>query len=111
MIIKTGQYEVIESGIVQILKTEDTTMDFGGVSIVFCFEDSEKENTGIKLVVDKDKKILKFILVNINRQSYGTTEFVNIGSNDAGEDLYISFRATSLDDKRIWSLEYSIFKK
>lgn len=110
--IKTGDFEVIESGCVQILSSADTVITFEDINIVFSFETSVKEDTGIVLRLNENNaNEIRFILRNINRPSYGTIDFIKFGSLGDGKDIYISFRVNSLDDKKVWTLEYTIFKK
>ncbi len=111
-IIKTGEYEVVETGAVQILSTADTIITFQDISLLFSFETDEKGEMGIQLRSDPDaNNRLRFVLMNITTQSYGTTDFTKFGTLTDGKDIYISFRVSSLNDKRIWSLEYTICKK
>jgi hypothetical protein len=109
--IKTGEYELISSRIVQVLSSEKTILVFGKISIVFLFdEDEKKQESTIKVNTDEPNTIA-FTMVNINMPSYGTTDFVQFGKLDDGKDLYISFRVHSLNDKKVRSLEYSLYKK
>lgn len=109
--IKTGPYELIDSGTLQILSKEVTTIIFDTIFMKFEFEtDQNNDNSAIKVDTTEENTI-KFILVNINNPTYGTTDFVQFGKQNDGTDVYISFRVNSLNDKNVRSLEYSIFKK
>lgn len=109
--IKSGQFELIDSGIVQILEKELTTLLFETISIKFEFSTDEKDATS-KIAVDaSEQNAVKFNLVNVNMPSYGTTDFEKFATLVTGEEVYISFRVHSLNDKRVRSLEYSIYKK
>lgn len=109
--IQTGPYELVDSGVVQILSKEITTLIFEAISIKFEFETDEKNSDSVIRVDTTGTNTIKFILVNINNPTYGTTDFVQFGKQTDGADVYISFRVNSLNDKNVRSLEYSIFKK
>ena len=108
--IKTGGYELLDSRIVQVLENEETVMSFGESSIIFAFEKSDSGEAAIKVESSEEKKI-KFVLMNVTQPSYGTTEFVKFGKTNDEKDIYISFRVHSLNDKKVRSLEYSIYQK
>lgn len=109
--IKTGQFELLEAGIVQILEQELTILLFETIEIKFEFSTDDKDSTS-KIGVDASElNSIKFLLVNINMPSYGTTDFVKFATLASGDAVYISFRVHSLNDKRVRSLEYSIYKK
>ena len=110
-IIKTGDYELLDSRIVQILETEETTLAFDDSSIVFVFQNTEDKEPSIKVETLEAEKTIKFVLMNVSQPSYGTTDFFSFGKSADGKDVYISFRIHSLNDKKIRSLEYSIYKK
>lgn len=110
--IKTGPYELIDSGIIQILSKEVTTLIFDStISIEFKFENNHNDIESFIKVDTTEQNTIKFILVNINMPNYGTIDFVKFGTQTDGKDLYISFRVNSLNDKTVRSLEYSIYKK
>ncbi len=109
--VKTGEYELISSRIVQILNKEKTVLVFGKISIVFLFDEDDKNTETVIKVGTNEPNTIMFTLVNINMPSYGTTDFVQFGKLDDGKDLYISFRVHSLNDKKVRSLEYSLYKK
>ena len=109
--IKVGEYELIDSGIVQILEKERTTLAFDKISIVFLFEKNEANTETLINVDTAEQNTIVFKLVNINMPSYGTTDLVQFGESSDRKNLYISFRVHSLNDKKVRSLEYSIYKK
>lgn len=109
--IKTGEYELIDSGIVQILDKEKTVLVFDKISIVFLFDKDDKNTETVIKVDTHEQNTIAFTLVNINMPSYGTTDFVEFGKIANEKNLYISFRVHSLNDKKVRSLEYSIYKK
>ncbi len=109
--VKTGPYELIEAGTVQILTKEVTSILFGTISIVFEFGTDDNSSESSIRANTTDKNTIKFMLININNPTYGTTDFVQFGKEAGGKGLYISFRVNSLNDKNVRSLEYSIFKK
>jgi len=109
--IKTGDYELIDSGVVQILSEELTTFIFDTILIKFEFsKDEQNPESSIKVDVSETNTI-KFTLININMLTYGTTDFVKFATLSDGNDAYISFKVNSLTDKTVRSLEYSIYKK
>jgi hypothetical protein len=108
--IKTGEYELLDSRTVQILNDEKTIISLGAVSIEFSFEN--KEGSSAEITGDfSENNVAKFRLVNITRPAYGTTDFIKFGQAGNGKDAFISFRVNSLDDKKVRSLEYSIYAK
>lgn len=109
--VKTGEYELMSSRIVQILDKEKTVLVFDKISIVFLFDKDDKNTETIIKVDTAEQNTIIFTLVNINMPSYGTTDFVQFGKFADSKDLYISFRVHSLNDKKVRSLEYSIYKK
>lgn len=109
--IKTGEYELISSRIVQVLDKEKTVLVFDKISIVFLFDKDDKNADTIIKVDISEPNTITFRLVNINMSSYGTTDFVQFGKLADSKNLYISFRVHSLNDKKVRSLEYSIYKK
>ncbi len=108
--ISTGPYELVESGTVQVLSKEITTIFFDTISIKFEFESDDKSTESVIRVDTTGTNTIKFILVNINNPTYGTTDFVQFAKID-GANVYISFRVNSLNDKNVRSIEYSIFNK
>ena len=113
--IKTGEYELADSGIVQVLENEQTVLSFKNkdLSLIFSFDKTESGEPGIRFDGSQEKKV-HFIILNVTLPTYGTTEFFKFGEVVEGEvtkGLFISFRVHSLNDKKIRSLEYSIFKK
>ena len=109
--IRTGGFELIDSGIFQILSKELTTLIFGNITINFEFEIDEKSTESIIKVETTQPNTIKFILININNSTYGTTDFIQFGKENDGTDVYISFKVNSLNNRNVRSLEYSIFKK
>ncbi len=109
--IKNGPFELINSGIFQLLEKELTTIVFDNIKINFEFTIDNADASSKILVDSSEQNAIKFSLVNITRPSYGTTEFVKFATLASGEDVYLSFRVNSLDDKNVRSLEYSIYKK
>ncbi|MES2623112.1 MAG: hypothetical protein V4576_01740 [Patescibacteria group bacterium] len=108
--IFTGDFELIDSRTIQVLEAEKTVLSFGDSNIEFSFESKDDSEPAIRVDSSEDKKI-KFILTNVMQPSYGTTDFVPFGEVDDEKTVFISFRIYSLSDKRVRSLEYSIYKK
>ncbi len=110
--IKNGDYELLDSGIIQVLENEPIVMTLNDYSIVFSFEKNNNDNGKAIIKIDTSQsKTIKFILININETTYGTTDFVKFGELADKSTAYISFRINSLNDKKVRSLEYSIYKK
>ena len=108
--IKNGEYELLDSGVIQVLESESTTILFDTSSIIFSFERNETSEPLIKVDSSQTNSI-KFVLVNMGLPSYGTTDFIKFGKLADEKDIYISFKINSLNDKKVRSLEYSIYKK
>ena len=109
--IKTGDYELLDSGIVQVLNSQTTEIVFDDVSLQFKFtEDRANSNPGIKYNIISDKSV-EFLINNVDTLVYGTTDFFKFATLDDGKDAFLSFRVITINDKNIRSLEYSFFKK
>ncbi|MEI7689318.1 MAG: DUF6864 domain-containing function [Candidatus Nomurabacteria bacterium] len=110
--ITNGEYELVDSGTVQILENEPLTMFLESFSLVFSFGKSENNNKEPSIKFDNSElNVKKFILLDMNMVTYGTTDFFKFVNLEDGGSLYISFRINSLDNKNVRSLEYSIYKK
>lgn len=109
--IRTGDFELLESGIAQVLSKELTIIIFDTVNITFEFEANEKSSESEILVNTSEDNFVRFRLININMPTYGTTSFVKFASLADNTDVYLSFKIHSLNDKTVRSLEYSIYKK
>ena len=109
--VTTGQFELINSGIFQVLEKELTTIVFDAININFEFI-IDSGDSASKIAVDTStQNTIKFSLININMPSYGTTDFVQFATLSSGENVFISFKVNSLNDTKVRSLEYSIYKK
>lgn len=108
--IQTGEYEIISSGLFHALSDKETTLSVTDLKLVFVFEDNGNVKPELKVSVINNKQV-KFTYVNFtNPLGSGNTELMKIGKFNEKE-MFFSYRISSLDDKRIRTFEYTLYKK
>lgn len=107
-VIKTGQYQVAESGVFHLIEDETTTLSLGDTNFLIIFEKNKDEKQGIQFKTI-DSKNAELRLVNANGPlGYGTTRPFQIGEAD-GKKLFLTFVTRSLNDTYLRTFEYTLY--
>ena len=108
--LKTGEYEIINSGVFHAIEDEKTVMSLGGTDITILFEKTEDGKQTIEFkTVDTKKAEIKLINVQ-GSLGYGTTKPFPIGEVD-GKKLYLTFVTRALNDTYLRTFEFTLYKK
>jgi hypothetical protein len=104
--IKTGDYELVDSGVFHVLEKSKSVIEYPSFKIYFDFEKDSNQPTSIK--ANAIEGGLEITLINVNDLMYGTIDLVKIGQIDS-KNLYLAFTIGSLNDKTIRIVEYSLY--
>lgn len=110
--IKTGEYQVLESGVFHAISGAETVIEIDDLKLVISFEDVQEGNSKIESSVP-DVKTLRLRFINFSKGlDVGNTEPLEIGTFDEpGLVLYMSYRIRSLPNTAIRTFEYTFFSK
>ena len=107
--IKTGDYDVMASGIVHLLAEKESTLSVEDLSMKITFDNKGKE-PAIK-GEQEDAKNIKITLSNFNNSlGQGNTQLIEIGEKD-GRKLFLAFRVFFLKGADTKTFEYTLYLK
>lgn len=108
--VKTGAFEVIDSGVLHVIEDEVTILRLGDVSFSLIFEKNDDGKQAVAFEAS-DKKNAKLILTNVQGPlGYGTTKPFQVGDRD-GKGLFLTFVTRSLNDTYLRTFEYTLYTK
>lgn len=108
--IKTGEYEILHTGIFHAIEDEETILSIRGIKIIISFEKKEGAERAAEFE-STDGTSARLKLVNAHGPlGFGNTRPFKIGEAD-GKNIYLTFRTRSLDDAYLRTFEYTLYAK
>ncbi len=108
--IKTGEYQVFDSGVVHVMEEGKTIISLGETNIELIFETKTGEEQSVDFkAVDKKNAQIRFTNVQ-GSLGFGTTRPFQIGESD-GRALFLTFVTRSLNDTYLRTFEYTLYIK
>lgn len=113
--IKTGNMDVIHSGIVASFNNEPIEISLDeeskGFLIRFCFTNDATSEQGLKANILSNPSGIEFLLINFNNPlGTGTLKPIEFAADNNGKKLCISF-AVYLIGKSSPTLQYTIYRE
>ena len=107
--IKTGEYEILNSGVFHVVEDENTTITFNDINVVLIFEKNDDGKQALNFKIT-DSKNTELKLLNTHGLGYGTVKPFQIGESN-NKKLFLTFITRSLNDSYLRTFEYTLYTK